>query len=97
MGWQIDYDFEKKTGEPYCRLRRIWMTMGLLVVFLLFVSLFWPEGQDMLQILLIPGDPEKTLEAAEAFCSELNQGVSVADAARQFCITVVSDEAFAEY
>lgn len=48
------------------------------------VSLFWPEGREVLRLLLIPGDPEVTMEAAQTFASELDCGVDILSAASDF-------------
>lgn len=97
MSWRIEYDMKAETCQKDRCGKRFLLTMGFLVLFCLMVSFFWPEGQDMLRILLIPGDPEVTLEAAEVFARQLHQGFSVGEAARNFCMTVLNNEAAAGY
>ena len=60
------------------------LTCAFFSVFLVMVTMFWPEGREVLQILLIPGDPKVTLEAAQTFASELDCGNSIFSAASDF-------------
>ncbi len=97
MGWRIEYGLEEESGVPDTGLRRKMLTVCFFVVFCIMVSLCWPEGRELLRILLIPGDPEVTLEAAEAFARELHQGFPMGEAAKHFCIAVLTNEAAAGY
>lgn len=69
---------------------RFFLTACFFLLFLLLVSVFYPQGREILRILLIPGDPDVTLHAAEVFAQELGNGYSMADAAKNFCITVLN-------
>lgn len=82
----MEYISEKRKS---CVGRRAVLTVLFFICFLQLVHAFWPEGKDMLQMLLIPGDPETTLQAAEVFAQEMECGYSLMDAAKNFCISVL--------
>lgn len=88
MAYQIMYDREAKKSRSGRWVVRFILTACFFLIFLRMVSSFWPEGRELLQTLLIPGDPEMTLEAAEVFAQELNSGFSLYDAVRNFCAAV---------
>lgn len=88
MGWRIDYGLENKSAYQDSWKRRLIMTIGVLTAFCMMISFFWPEGREMLRLMLIPGNPDVTLEAAEVFAEQLQQGSSFEEAVTQFCRTV---------
>lgn len=90
MGYHIIYDGKGKECAADRRMRRLAMTGGFFLCFLWLVCIFWQEGREILKILLIPGDPEHTIQAAEVFAQELGSGFSLGDAARNFCISVLN-------
>lgn len=91
MGYRIIYESETELTRGKSGVRRIFLSVGFFLCFLLSVAGFWPEGREMLRILLIPGDPDITMEAAEVFAQELSCGYSLKDAAQNFCIAVWSN------
>ena len=84
MAYRIDYiDSEKnQRGNilPY-----FLMSLLFFVSFMVFVALYWPEGSEVLRILLEPVNPA---EAAEAFAGDLKNGVSVKNAFVSFLKSV---------
>lgn len=78
---------DRQSGRGY---RRFLLAVCSFLLFLWMVSAFYPQGREILRILLIPGDPDVTLQAAEAFAQELGNGFSVAEAAKNFCSTVLN-------
>ena len=71
-------DTQNKTGR---------CAVFIMILFFLFCGMvytYWPEGRILLRTLLIPGDPDTTLHAAEVFAAELSYGGSFADAVRNF-------------
>ena len=52
------------------------------------ISRFWPEGRELLKLLLIPGDPDATLEAAAAFAQDLGSGEQLTIAWHRFVSVV---------
>ena len=90
MAYRIIYESEKEHTQRNGG-RRVLLTVVFFLCFLWSVAKFWPEGRKLLQILLIPGDAETTLEAAEVFAQELGCGYSLKDAVRNFCSTVLQN------
>ena len=88
MVYRIMYHSEKQeTGRKHGG-RRVLLTVMLFFVFCWAVCIWWPEGKMLLRTLLIPGEPEITIQAAEVFASELGSGYALSDAFRNFCNTV---------
>ena len=67
---------------------RALMTASFFVCFLWAVSRFWPEGRELLKLLLIPGDPDVTLDAAEVFAQDLGSGKHLTEAWHRFTSVV---------
>lgn len=88
VGYHICYDEEPRTGGTG-RKRRWILTLFFLFCFFWVVSACWPEGREILKFLMIPGDPDQTLQAAEVFAQEIGSGFALGDAARNFCIAVL--------
>ena len=89
MPYRMEYEPAQKKKRQGTGSRRAVLTVLLFILFLQMVHAFWPDGQNMLRILLIPGDPETTLQAAEVFAQEMECGYSLADAARNFYNSVL--------
>lgn len=89
MSYRIVYDSSVEAKTQKNRLIRSFLTLGFFICFLWTVHFFWPEGQELLKMMLIPGDPDSTLQAAEVFAQELNSGFSLLDAAENFCVAVM--------
>jgi len=68
------------------------MTVGFLCLFLLLVTLFWPEGNAVLRTIFVPGNPDTTLESAETFAQDILGGMSFRNAVTAFCHTVLNHE-----
>ena len=84
MGYRIHYtdsDLQKKQKYQSSRLS---LTTLLFALYLLLVSLFWPEGSLFLKNLVFSGTPDTAREAVEVFAQELNCGTPLPDAARDF-------------
>ena len=90
MGYRVVYHNEKLERAREYSGRRLYLTVFFLCCFYWMVSFFWPEGKELLKILLIPGNPEATMEAAEVFAEELACGSPLKDAAKNFYQTVLS-------
>ena len=89
MGYRIEYGKTPSRSRGDGGWFRLCMTGLFLAGFCLLVSAFWPEGRELLRSILIPGDAEVTLEAAEVFARELGGGISLTEAAEHFCIAVL--------
>ena len=86
--YQMVYESEKSGRLRTHRGRRMILTIFMFIVFYTAVCTCWPEGKELLQTLLIPGNPEITLQAAEVFAAEISSGYTLLDAARNFFGTV---------
>ena len=82
------YEPESRAEGGNSVIFRTLMTASFFVCFLWTVSWFWPEGRELLQLLLIPGDPDVTLEAAEVFAQDLGSGEHLAEAWYRFVSVV---------
>lgn len=83
MSCKINY-YEQGKKSSGNLLPTILMSVSFFLLFLLSVSLFWPEGREVLQLMFLPGTPEETLDALETFVSELDCGISITGAASDF-------------
>lgn len=92
MSYRIEYGSGKprqQSKDPFSR--RLLLTAAFLGIFCALVTLFWQEGRQLLYAILIPGDAEITLEAAEAFADSLSSGASFSHAAADFCRSVLQN------
>ena len=93
MAYRIEYT---KTPNAYHSAdrpgpRAASRTAGVFLAFLLLVQTFWPDGQQFLRELLIPGDAETTIQAVEVFADELRCGEPFSVAAEVFCREILTD------
>lgn len=90
MGYQITYQPIKKLRyldqQRSCRTA---LTGLFFLLFLLFTHLFWPDGRELLQSILIPGDAAVTVAAMESFSHDLRTGLSLSECFTGFCRTVL--------
>lgn len=90
VDYHIIYECEQRKQGKGSGFRRLILTGCFFLCFLCLVASCWPDGYDLLKQLLIPGDPDITLEAAEVFAQEVGSGFSFRDAARNFCLAVLN-------
>ena len=96
MGYRILYGSVKKARDLEKRVCRSAAMMGcLLVLFLLVISILWPEGSTMLRNLLYPGDPAVTASAIQVLMDDLSAGFGIYDAVSHFCIQILEGAGFA--
>lgn len=89
MAYRVDY-FSKQNDTPSGQwVRRLIMAISFFLCFAFLVHFLWPEGRRFLQIMLIPGDPEQTLQAVQVFSEEIDCGFSFLDALKNLCAAVV--------
>lgn len=84
MSCKINYYNEQEKESSGNALLLILMSLSFFIVFLFAVSLFWPEGREVMRLMCIPGTPEETIDALETFISELDCGISITGAASDF-------------
>lgn len=94
LAYRIEYEESQCHNHTFHAFPRILMTGLCFVCFLAAVNFFWPEGREVLRLLLIPGSPDATLEAAETFVSELQCGSRLKSAATDFFRNMSGYEAF---
>lgn len=83
MGYKIHYtDSDRKKKQKY--QSRFCLTTLLFALYLLLVSIFWPEGSLFLKNLVLSGTPDTAVEAIEVFTQEMSCGTPLPDAARDF-------------
>ena len=96
MGYRIEYEGFQKEGEKKedSNAARILLTLMFSAVCFLLVMTCWQEGRDLLRRLVIPGDPDQTIQAAYVFAKGLGDGAPIQEAAAAFCETVLGGEGF---
>lgn len=94
MGYRIEYQPVRKIrGREQHRSRLMAFTALFFLLFLVLTHVFWPEGAQMLQRVLIPGDPAVTAAALDGLCDQLRSGAGISEAAIQFCRQILSGDA----
>ena len=84
LAYQIDY-CDKKEIKPSGKVfSTILLTAMFFYGFLILVSLYWPEGREVLRLLLLPEDAQAVSEAAEVFASDLGSGEPLQSAVSGF-------------
>ena len=92
MGYRVEYAPVKKVRRVEKRTVGIpAMTAVCLLLFLLLVSGFWPQGSETLREILIPGDPVVTVAALEELAVELGAGEELDSALESFCRKIVAE------
>ena len=95
MSYRIEYQPMKRPGSRQGgSLRRPALTGMFFLLFVFLVDAFWPQGREMLRELLIPGDPDVTVEAFGVFANAIQSGSPFGDAAEAFCRTVMGHGAY---
>ena len=91
ISYRIDYDsvFTNPRRSNSCRIRRFIISTLCFILFMTLSKLYWPRGWNLFMRLLIPGEPQITLGAAECFLEEIQEGAGFCDAALDFCRTVI--------
>ena len=89
--YRVIYEPTRKERYDKRWARRVVLTGTVFALFCIVVYFCFPEGRKLLQLLLIPGDPDATLQAAEVFSAELGSGYAITDAVRNFCNAVLEN------
>ena len=89
--YRIMYDSKDNKYNQKGRRRTVILTAVIFLIFCTSVCIWWPEGRFLLRTMLIPGDPETTLQAAEVFAAEIASGYAFSDAVKKFCNSVIEN------
>ena len=87
MGYSIDYQSsgtEKLALSEEKGHLRAFIGLFILIGFVLAWN-FWPAGREVLEKLLIPGEPEVTMAAAKELVTDLQGGMDTQEAVAAFC------------
>ena len=89
MGYRVDYKPIKKVRNMEKRITNVPVLTGIcLLLFFFLVFSCWPQGMEIVQEMMIPGEPEITLAAMEQFTDLLMDGASIGEALEVFCNTI---------
>ena len=89
MGYKIHYTDVDRQKKQKHRSSHFCLTTLLFALYLLLVSLFWPEGSRFLKNMLISGTSDTAMDAIAVFAQELNCGIPLPDAAGDFCRRII--------
>ena len=90
MGYRVEYGPVKKVRGLERRISRVSSLIAVcLLLFFLLVGYFWPEGADVLQKLVFPGDPVVTASALEDLTENLRSGDSLSECMSTFCVQIL--------
>lgn len=92
LPYRIEYSDVADVHSKHNLFSPIFMTILFFSVFITMVSLFWPEGREVLRLMVIPGSAEETMEAVETFVSELDCGIQFKSAAADFFRNLIRNE-----
>ena len=91
MAYRIVYGEEPEFGKrKSIRMRVVAAyTFVCLVLWGLLTVKFWPEGREVLEEFLLPGDPAVTRQALSHMAENLRSGEAIGDAVVVFCREIV--------
>ena len=91
MSYRIEYGSEvpKQFLQPIIKRHVRTLTAICILLFSLTVGKFWPDGRQILQQYVIPGELSMTEQAFSDMISELNEGVKLEEAVVTFCQQII--------
>ena len=92
MAYKVVYGPMPKIRKKSGILRFQALTAMCLMLFSLGVRQVWPEGREVLQDFLMPGDMTVTQAAFGDMLENLENGQNLTDAVTAFCRQIVQDE-----
>ena len=98
MGYRIDYGPVKKVRGVEKRTSRLAALTGMfLLLFVITVCCFWPEGTAVLRDWFLPGDPVVTAAAMEELTDSLRTGEGIGESLRAFCARILEGAALGTF
>lgn len=91
MSYRVDYHSEEKEKHRQGKGGVVLSALLCFLLFLIFVQLFWPEGQQALRAMILPGASENVWSAADDMVRQIREGEPVADTVDAFCRGVLQD------
>ena len=86
MGYRVEYMPIRKVRNMKIRTCRVPVLTGLFFcLFLFLVFSYWPRGAEIIQDLVIPGDPDITIAFVETFADQIQNGEPFSEALAAFC------------
>lgn len=91
MAYRVDYADSKGQVTAQERWHFFRAVIICFFLFLILVQLFWPQGQEAIQKLLLPGATEAVWAAVDSFADQLQTGEPIGEALNTLCRTVFQD------
>lgn len=92
MAYRIEYATNAKY-QPTQMLRKDKLAKLAIVFFLIFLlltTLYWPQGKQMLQKMILPCDMEVTTQAFGTMIADIRGGEPLDEAVGAFCRQILS-------
>lgn len=91
MSYQVVYPGNQEKQPKKKPVPFALMLCGWLLAFVILTVCFWPEGTQVMQKLLLPGDAAVTAAALEGFAAELKEGEQLSGALENFCRSILEN------
>ena len=92
MAYRIEYAKNTKYQPPESLRwdKTVRLIAVFFLLFLLFTTLFWPQGKLMLQKMILPCDVDVTSQAFTLMLEQIRGGEGVHEAVEAFCREILS-------
>lgn len=92
MGYRVEYGQAQRTAAPVFKKSRVGiLTVVFLLLFVLAVKLYWPEGAAILDDLSLLGNQTATRKAFSTLVEDLQSGQAFSAAVTAFCQEIIAD------
>lgn len=93
MGYRVDYGpvMRRKQNPIMDAVKMQLMTTAFVLMFILGVKAYWPDGAQQLRSWLLPGAVSGTGSAVSELVEDLRDGTSLAEAVTAFCQQIIAD------
>lgn len=88
MAYRVDYTDGGRQAAVHEKKHSIRAVLICFFLFLIFVQLFWPQGKEAIQKLLLPGATETVWAAVDVFADQVRTGEPVGEALETLCRNV---------